>query len=263
MNPAQRLAELLTSAPMEVLGRLRDSSNNALVVEVAGIRAVYKPAAGERPLWDFPDATLGHREVAAYELSQLIGWDLIPTTVWLDDGPAGPGVFQEWVEGGIATDHVDLFDPDQLPPGWHLILQGEDGEGKPVVVAHSDSELLRKLCIFDMISNNADRKAGHLLQGTTADAPDGALFAIDHGVCFHTEPKLRTVLWGFAGQQIPSELLESIQGLAAVLAKESVLDPHLNPAELSALRNRTEQVLSTQQFAMPAADRTAIPWPIF
>ena len=138
--------------------------------------AVYKPARGERSLWDFPDG-LYRREVAAYELSEALGWGLVPPTVVRDDGPFGPGSLQLFVEADYEQHYFTLLDD-----GGH------------------DEDVLRAICAFDIVANNADRKSGHVLRG-----PDGRLWAIDHGLCFHRQPKLRTVIWDFADEAVPGE----------------------------------------------------------
>jgi len=169
--PVPRALELLTCGDLDLLGRLVDASNATLYGEVAGdgvARAcVYKPIAGERPLWDFPDGTLAAREVAAFELSQASGWDLVPPTV-MRDGPYGPGMCQMWVD---VDESVDL-----------------------ARLARSDHPDLRRMAVLDVVLNNADRKGGHLLPTT-----DGRVFGVDHGVCFAVPGKLRTLLWQWRG----------------------------------------------------------------
>lgn len=266
MNPAQQLAEVLANEQIEVVGRLVDSSNNALLVEAGQRRLVYKPAAGERPLWDFPEGTLGKREVAAYELSRMLGWSLVPPTVWSDEGPYGPGMFQQWVYGGIATDEVNLFEPQAFPAGWHAILQGEDSDGNAVVLGHNDSAILRRMTLFDMLANNADRKAGHILTGTlntqTPEQQESAhIYGIDHGVCFHPETKLRTVLWGFGGTSIPDDLYRSIIDLSTQLP--AGLSALLDAEELDALARRIDDLLVARTFAQPDPERVVVPWPVF
>ena len=268
MSQAAELADALAGEPIEVVGRLVDSSNNALLVEVGQQRLVYKPAAGERPLWDFPEHTLGKREVAAYELSRMLGWDLVPPTVWSENGPYGPGMFQQWVYGGIATDHVNLFAPQGFPSGWHAILQAENGEGNAVVLGHSDAEILRRMTVFDMLANNADRKAGHILTGSfteSADAEEHAgIYGIDHGVCFHSEAKLRTVLWGFGGTPIPDVLCQAVATLHdQLLIVPNTLTALLDQEELAALISRTEDILATKTFTEPDPERMVVPWPVF
>jgi uncharacterized repeat protein (TIGR03843 family) len=239
---------------MQILGRLENASNNTLLVDIAGVHYVYKPIAGERPLWDFPDATLAKREVAAFVLSELLGWNIVPQTT-LEIGPEGEGSLQLWVDGSI--DDVDLFSPTDVPHGWHHILSGVDESGQHIVLAHSANPLLAKLAVFDVIINNADRKAGHILT-----LPNGHIVGIDHGVAFHAETKLRTVLWGWINAPIETGLLNDLasllpkipgSGLAALLSEE----------EIAALIDRTKTVLERQVYPEPSADWPAVPWPVF
>jgi uncharacterized repeat protein (TIGR03843 family) len=239
----------LRTGNFHVLGRLPDSSNNALLCSVAGRRAVYKPQAGERPLWDFPAGTLSRREVAAAVLDELLGWGLVPATTWREDGPAGPGVVQEWVDGAVD---LGVFPPDGVLPGWLPVLDAETEDG-PVVVAHRDDEATMRVIVFDALANNADRKGGHLLR------TDEALFGIDHGVTFHVEPKLRTVLWGRTGQQIPEPLLHDV---AAAVDRLEPLAQWLRDDEVAAVRGRAEALLRNRRFPSPNREWPSLPWPL-
>lgn len=239
---------------MKVLGRLEHASNNTLLVELDGVRYVYKPIAGERPLWDFPDGTLANREVAAYRVSQLLGWHLVPPTS-LVDGPEGPGSLQLWVDAEIQE--VDLFAPNDVPDHWFSILSGIDEEGQQIVLAHSAHPMLSQLAVFDVIINNADRKAGHIL--TPAN---GGLIGIDHGVTFHEEPKLRTVLWGWINSNIDEQLITDVQDLAEAIPK-SDLPELLAPEEVQALLERINDILQTRTYPEPSNEWPAVPWPVF
>jgi len=239
---------------MTVLGRLEHASNNTLLVEMNGVRYVYKPIVGERPLWDFPDGTLANREVAAYRVSQLLGWPLVPPTN-LVNGPEGPGSLQLWVDAEIAE--VDLFDPGEVPAGWFSILGGIDEEGKEIVLAHSTHRMLAQLAVFDAVINNADRKAGHILTSV-----NGALIGIDHGVTFHEEPKLRTVLWGWMNTQINDELLEDLKSLADAIPN-SDLPQLLTRSEITALLDRIKQLIESATYPAPSGEWPAVPWPVF
>lgn len=262
------LASLLSDSELRVHGRLVDSSNNALVVEVANptdstpVVAVYKPAAGERALWDFPDTALARREVAAYALAQALGFQVVPLTVWRDEGPAGPGMCQVWIDTAPTDDYINLFPAADVPAGWHHILEGRDEHDTAVVLAHSDVDALRRLVAFDVIANNADRKAGHLLLSTAA--PSGQLWAIDHGLTFHTEPKLRTVLWGFAGQDLPQWLSNDLAKFVKdASAHASTLAEHLTHGEVDATFERATALLEAGEFPAPTNDGPAVPWPVF
>ncbi len=260
------LRDALQASRLEVVGRLVESSNNALVVKFQCANeertAVYKPAAGERPLWDFPDATLARREVAAYLLSEQLGWSLVPLTVWRDDGPGGPGMCQLWVDGGPPAEYIDLFRPGAVPKEWLPILEGRDASGDPVVLAHADSPVLERLVIFDLLANNADRKAGHLI--AAAEPHPGRLWAIDHGITFHVEPKLRTVLWGFAERPLPAELREAVQRFVDDSATFSAsVRGHISKGEIAAVTARATALLNSAEFPLPDGRGPAVPWPIF
>lgn len=255
------ISELLTNGDLKVVGRLVDSSNSALVVVATGgeasVQAVYKPVAGERPLWDFPTQTLSHREVATYELSVLLGWPIVPVTVWRDKGPAGPGMVQLWVDTSEVSHLIDLFAADSTPTGWPVIIEGEDSSGNDVALAHADHPSLRQLALFDVICNNADRKAGHIVVAGTQ------LQGIDHGLTFNTDYKLRTVLWGFAGQPIDAELIAHLRRVFAGGARLERTADHLSAQEVKVLVRRADQLVGRGTFPMPKPDRPAIPWPLF
>lgn len=210
---------LLTDGELSVRGRLREASNAVLHCEVAqdGRRAlcVYKPVAGERPLWDFPDGTLAEREVAAYLVSEATGWGLVPPTV-LRDGPFGRGMCQLWIEADPAAGLLALQEGDEAGPGWRAVgPAGLDG-GRTALLVHADDVRLRRLAVLDAVINNADRKGGHLLP-----TADGHLYAIDHGVTFNVEDKLRTLLWGWAGEPLPEDVTAVLERLSEDLAAPS------------------------------------------
>ncbi len=261
-DPAQVRAAL-TDGPLEVMRMLSGASNATLFCRVAdassAIDCVFKPVAGERPLWDFPDDTLSGREVAAYELSQLLSWPHVPTTVWREDPEMGPGMCQQWIREVDELRPVDIFAPGEVPRGWAVVLEAHDGRGRPVVLAHDRSPVLRSMAAFDAIVNNADRKGGHVL----ADA-DGGIWGIDHGVCFAEEPKLRTVLWGWAGEPLPDDLLEQIAALDTILGSAvDTVDRWLDPRERQALRRRIRTLLDTRHLPLPGSGWPSVPWPVF
>ncbi|MHB9862890.1 SCO1664 family protein [Streptomyces sp. YIM S03343] len=257
------LTDLLVRGELTVRGRIRDASNAALYCTVAreGREAacVYKPVAGERPLWDFPDGTLAGREVAAYEVSRATGWDLVPPTV-LRDGPYGEGMVQLWIDAVPGSELLALVDGEEPEPGWKAIGFAEVGEGRTALLVHADDERLRRLAVLDAVINNADRKGGHLLP-----ADGGHLYGIDHGVTFNVEPKLRTLLWGWAGEPLTPEAVQVLQTLSASLTDTGPLTtrltPHLTPAEITATRTRTTTLLTTGHHPEPSGDWPAIPWP--
>ena len=252
--------EIVQHGALELEGRLVDASNTTLrcYASLAGrtVRCVYKPVAGERPLWDFPTGTLAGREVAAYLVSHATGWDLVPPTVHRD-GPLGPGACQVWIEEGEQV-LVGFLPSDEVPAGWHPIIAGHDPEGQPYTLAHADDPRLARMAVFDMVVNNADRKGGHVLVGR-----DGRLYGVDHGVCFHEEPKLRTVLWGWAGAPLPAEAEPVLARLAADLAGPlgEQLAERLQAEEVAALAQRVAAMRADGRFAKPSPDWPAVPWP--
>ena len=257
-------AELLARGELTVRGRIREASNAALYCTVAHedreAACVYKPVAGERPLWDFPDGTLAGREAAAYEVSRATGWDLVPPTV-LRDGPYGEGMCQLWIEtepGGAEL--LALVDGEEPEPGWKAIGFAEVGEGRTALLVHADDDRLRRLSVLDAVINNADRKGGHLLP-----TADGRLYGIDHGVTFNTENKLRTLLWGWAGEPLSEEALDVLKGLRDALTPSgpltAALTPLITPAEIGATRARVDALLTSGTHPEPGTDWPAIPWP--
>jgi hypothetical protein len=235
--PVGRALDLLACGELDLVGRLVDASNATLYCDVSrdGLTAacVYKPVAGERPLWDFPDGTLAAREVAAYAVSEATGWDLVPPTV-MRDGPYGSGMVQIWVE---VDETVDL--------AW---------------LARSDHEDLRRMAVLDVVLNNADRKGGHLLPTT-----DGRVFGVDHGVCFAVPGKLRTLLWQWRGEPLTDEALEVLESLRDDLADElgDRLEELLTVSEVRATRRRVDRLLRSRVHPEPSGDWPAIPWPPF
>jgi len=228
---------LLREGEFDVVGRLVDASNATLYCTVAldGVTAacVHKPIAGERPLWDFPDGTLAHREVAAYAVSAATGWGVVPPTV-MREGPYGPGMCQLWID---VDETVDL-----------------------VALVRSDDDRLRRMAVFDAVVNNADRKGGHLL-------PTGAghLYGVDHGVCFSTHDKLRTLLWRWAGQPLPTDAVEVLRTLCTGMdgSLGAALGELLAPGEVRATRRRVDRLLRSGCHPEPAEGWPAVPWPPF
>jgi uncharacterized repeat protein (TIGR03843 family) len=241
MPPAERspslsedLLRLLRTGTLSVEGRLVDASNATLYCTVGGTTAcVYKPVRGERPLWDFPDGTFAGREVATYLVSEATGWGLVPPTV-LREGPFGPGMCQVWID---VVDGVDLRE-----------LAGSD---------HVD---LQRMALLDAVVNNADRKGGHLLP-----TAEGRVLGVDHGVCFSTDDKLRTLLWQWAGEPLSAEGLEALHQLRAALTGSlcEELSEHLTRREVRATAERVERLLLGGCYPFPSEDWPAIPWPPF
>jgi len=258
--------ELLTDGELTVRGRIREASNAALYCTISheGQEAacIYKPVAGERPLWDFPDGNLARREVAAYEVSEATGWGLVPPTV-LREGPYGEGMVQLWIEVSAedeAAELLALVDGEEPEPGWKAIGFAEVGDGQTALLVHADDERLRRLAVLDAVINNADRKGGHLLP-----AAGGRLYAIDHGVTFNTENKLRTLLWGWAGEPLAPEAVDVLKALQETLGETGALAGRLagliTGAELDATRARVTVLLESGKHPEPSGEWPAIPWP--
>jgi len=249
----QATLDLLASGKLEVEGRLVDASNATLYCTIstsgrntrkpkaagsakarAGqVACVYKPIAGERPLWDFPMGTLAGREVAAYVVSRAAGWDVVPPTV-MRDGPFGPGMCQLWIDHDTDVDLIALS-------------------------RRTDHPGLRDMAVFDAVVNNADRKIGHLLP-----VGDGHLYGCDHGVCFAEDYKLRTVLWQWRGKTLPRRSLEALRSLNTQLnerALKAELSSLLSESEITATKVRVETLLKHRVHPYPPADWPAVPWP--
>ena len=234
--PVEEALHVLRHADLTVEGRLMDASNATLYCAARGdgieAACVYKPVSGERPLWDFPDGTLAEREVAAYEVSAATGWDIVPPTIYRD-GPFGPGMVQLWIDTDTDVDIVRL-------------------------VRRGTCEQLRRIAVFDAVVNNADRKGGHLLPVVS-----GHVYGIDHGITFHPDPKLRTLLWQWAGEPLTDEAIDMLQRLRAEL--DATLGDRL--AELLTTREvrrtigRVDRLLTELSHPHPAGDRPPIPWP--
>ena len=243
-----------------VVGRITVASNATYVGTIDDVTVVYKPVAGERPLWDFPDGTLARREVATYLVSQALGWGVVPRT-WLREGPLGPGMVQLWQEPDPEQDPVDLVAaPDRPGDGRRAVLQGRDEQGRVVTLVHEDTPALRRMAVLDVVVNNADRKGGHVLP-----MADGHRFGVDHGVTFHVEPRLRTVLWGWLGEPLDAEEVAGVERVRAGLAGDlgDGLAALLDEAEVEALAARCDRLLADGVFPAPEGEMPAVPWPLF
>jgi uncharacterized repeat protein (TIGR03843 family) len=240
-------------------GRIMPASNATFVGEIGGVRVVYKPVAGERPLWDFPDGSLADREVAAYLVSEALGWRVVPET-WLRDGPHGPGMVQRWQEPDEEQVAVTLVPEGQVPPGWRHVFDGLDGHDQPVSLVHEDSGPLRRMAVFDIVVNNADRKGGHVLEMT-----DGHRYGVDHGVTFHSDHKLRTVLWGWLDEPLTAAETGSLRTVLDAVRGDlgSALAAHLTDLEIDMVARRCQRLLGVGRMPAPRGDWPAIPWPPF
>jgi uncharacterized repeat protein (TIGR03843 family) len=221
---------------MEVRGLLPYGSNYTFLASIQHcdhkVLAVYKPARGERPLWDFPEETLGLREVAAFVVSNALSWDFVPPTVYRD-GPHGPGSVQWYIDCEEGVHYFNL--------------------------SENEHPILRRIALFDVLVNNADRKGGHVIRDK-----HGKLWCIDHGICFHSDPKLRTVIWDFAGKEIPDDLLDDLrkfrEGLDADEDLRASLDTLLAASEVNSLRRRADRLLKSRRFPDLSPGRN-FPWP--
>jgi uncharacterized repeat protein (TIGR03843 family) len=228
----------LQDGELQVQGQFVSGSNYTFMVSVhteqIDLSAVYKPRRGEQPLWDFPAGTLSRREVAAYELSELLGWELVPPTIYRRKGPLGAGSLQQYIE----------HDPE-----YHYFNFSVE-----------DRQLLRPVALFDLLINNADRKGGHILK-----AADNHLWLIDHGVCFHPEDKLRTVVWDFAGEAIPQDLLSDLSRLIDLEEKEQRVTQNLSgllrKGDITALLLRARHLVDSATYPFPQGTRRSYPWP--
>lgn len=232
-DASPQLEEVLKRGEMKVTGRLVDASNATMLAKVTQdnmvLSCIYKPIAGERPLWDFSDGTLAHREYAAYLLSQRCEFNVVPLTV-LREGPFGEGAVQLWVDVDESIDMIEFF--------------------------QRDSAELRNMALFDAVINNTDRKIGHILPNTS-----GEVFGCDHGVTFHSDDKLRTVLWRWAGQPFTEQEFARLDSVADYARLPEELTDLLTEEEISALRARVDRLKSTGVFPHPSTDWPAVPWP--
>lgn len=245
------------SGILEIDGRILPASNATFLGRIGRTKVVYKPQAGERPLWDFPGAVLAHREYAAFLVSEATGWDLVPTT-WLGDGPHGPGMVQCWQDADPSVEPVTLVPAEARPQGWRHVLDGLDAHDRPVSLVHEDTSELRRMAVFDVLVNNADRKGGHVLP-----MPGGHRYGVDHGLTFHTEPKLRTVLWGWLGEALTDDERAGVERVLADATLLETLTPLLGGAEVEAFLARGSRLLASDVFPGPEGDMPAVPWPPF
>lgn len=257
----EAVVDVISLGEISVTGRLSDASNLTLLGEATldglTLQCIYKPVRGERPLWDFPDGTLAERERAAFLVSAAAGWDCVPFTV-LRDGPLGPGMVQRWIEDSDPELAVDLVPVLSIPPGWLPVLKAIDTDGADVAVVHADSPELALLAGFDLAVNNADRKGSHVLP-----TADGRILGVDHGLCFHTDDKLRTILWGWAGTALPDSVTDGLARLATGMSgelREEMAD-FLTTTEVDMLALRIDYLLMDPVYPMPPRGRSPVPWP--
>ncbi len=263
--------EVLRVGTLTVVGRIVDASNVALLVDVGEgtggrgpLRAIYKPVKGERPLWDFPEGTLAGREVASALVAEATGYAVVPPTV-LRDGPLGVGSVQLWIGDPFAAEAVDgpvrVVPMGQVPLGWLSVVDGQLPDGTEVTVIHEDSSDLRDAAVLDAVLNNSDRKGSHLVRDVR-----GTLWGFDHGLTFHSDPKLRTVLWGWAGQPLRGGDVERLAALADQLGDPQhpltgALAALLPAVDLAALGVRVRRLAVGGIHPRPGGRWPSIPWP--
>ena len=233
------ILEILREGKADLKGQFVLGSNYTFLVQLKhhgkSFQAVYKPQKGEMPLWDFPEESLAARESAAYLVSEVLGWELVPPTIMRPDGPFGPGSYQFFI----------VHDPEQ-----HYFTFDE-----------ATHERLRPAALFDLIINNADRKGGHILLGE-----NGHIWLIDHGLCFHAQSKLRTVIWDFSGEQIEDNLVKSMQNLLNNLQSKTEFQQQLSQLlqknEADALKSRIKFYIDHPVFPPPDENQRQFPWPL-
>ncbi|MBG6216056.1 putative repeat protein (TIGR03843 family) [Arthrobacter sp. CAN_A6] len=248
------------TAELKLTGRITTASNATFLGSIGDAAVVYKPIKGEKPLWDFPDGFLAHREFAAYLVSEVLGWNIVPRT-WLRDGPFGEGMVQLWQETDPDQTAVDLVAADNVPEtGWKQVLEGRDENNRRVALIHEDSQALRRMAVFDVVVDNADRKGDHVLA-----MGDGHRHGVDHGLTFNSDHKLRTVLWGWLGDPLTAEELAGIdrvsEGLHGELGRD--LADLLTAEEIASLAARCARLRSAGRFPAPSGEMSAVPWPLF
>jgi uncharacterized repeat protein (TIGR03843 family) len=248
LHSVDSVLEILREGEAELRGMFRLGSNDAFLCALHRgsdvVQAVYKPVSGERPLWDFPAGTLAKREAAAFEVARILGWDFVPPTVFRDDGPLGPGSFQEFLDLDLAQNY--------------FLLREEE------------PEMLRRAAAFDIVINNADRKAMHVLRDSS-----GRIWLIDHGVCFHREWKLRTVIWDYAEEPLPEDVMIVLKTFTQTEQKSlspgrpalhtrlhDVLHPLLSTGEIRGMEIRAKTLWKAGKFPIPGPG-ISIPWPVW
>ena len=233
------ILKALQYGEVTIKGEFVWGSNYTFLAEVCSngeiFLGVYKPSRGERPLWDFPAESLARREAAAYLVSEALGWELVPPTVYREDAPIGPGSLQLFIEHDPEAHYFNLNETKR--------------------------QVLRPVVLFDLLINNADRKGSHLLFDKAQH-----LWLIDHGICFHTEDKLRTVIWDFVGEPIPPHLLEDLREFISMLKPgtdlSKALHTLLSPDEIHALSDRAARLVDQERFPEPESDQRSFPWPL-
>jgi len=254
--------DLLLNGEIEIEGLIPDSSNGALKVLVSdskqSVEAIIKPEVSIRPLWDFPDLDLNNREYATYLLDRELNLNYVPDTVMRNVEGIGKSLIQEWVTES-DNDLIIVKSPEDIPEEYLKVLQGYDELNKLITLAHKNNRDLRNLCLFDLVINNADRKGGHLLMDSA-----NKMWAIDHGVSWHFESKIRTVLWGWIDETFNDQdiaLLNNAKKVIQTWKDEEFIC--LSKEEIEQAIKRVEGLLKENAFPQPGNQWPAVPWPIF
>ena len=254
--------DLLLNGVIEIEGLIPDSSNGALKVLVStskqSVKAIIKPEVSIRPLWDFPDLDLNNREYATYLLDRELNLNYVPDTVMRNVEGIGKSLIQEWVTES-DNDLIIVKSPEDIPEEYLKVLQGYDELNKLITLAHKNNRDLRNLCLFDLVINNADRKGGHLLMDSA-----NKMWAIDHGVSWHFESKIRTVLWGWIDETFNEQditLLNKAKKVIQTWKEEEFI--YLSKEEIEQAIKRVEGLLKENAFPQPGDQWPAVPWPIF
>lgn len=254
--------DLLLNGEIEIEGLIPDSSNGALKVLVSNskqtVEAIIKPEVSIRPLWDFPDLDLNNREYATYLLDRELNLNYVPDTVMRNVEGIGKSLIQEWVTES-DNDLIIVKSPEDIPEEYLKVLQGYDELNKLITLAHKNNRDLRNLCLFDLVINNADRKGGHLLMDSA-----NKMWAIDHGVSWHFESKIRTVLWGWIDETFNDQdiaLLNNAKKVIQTWKDEEFI--YLSEEEIEQAIKRVDGLLKENTFPQPGDQWPAVPWPIF
>lgn len=256
------IKSLLSTGEIEIEGLIPDSTNGALKLLITKgdeqIAAIAKPDVSIRPLWDFPNMDLNKREYATFLFDRKLELGFVPETVIRDIAGFGNALVQHWIRE-TENDLIIVQSPDNIPKSYLRVLQGYDELNKLITLAHKDDQDLRKLCLIDLIINNADRKGNHLITDG-----NNKMWAIDHGVSWHEEPKIRTVLWGWINQEFNDSDFDLLSLAKSILEDWLANDfQYLEKSEIECALERLDELVKNKRFPAPGSEWPAVPWPIF
>lgn len=255
------VADRLLEGEMTISGRLVDASNTTLfadlLIDGELSQCIYKPISGERPLWDFPVGTLANREVATFLLADKAGLDFVPPTALRVRAPLGEGMVQQWLPDADYHTLVRISETSSRTEGFLPVIEARDANGTGVVVEHADHPTLQDIALFDLVVNNADRKGGHVF------VSNKAVYGVDHGLTWHIEPKVRTVLWGWAGAEFNARNKDLLLRLLDALGASAMFEKLLGIDEIEAARARAQKLMNEGRFPTPQDGEPNIPWPVF